>query len=513
MTDPLTVDAPAAAAAPASDPLVAEGWRSPDRRGPSRVQAIAAALTAIVALGAVWLFLLRDTSSGVDDRSPSTVVEVNEVGRAAVVDESRDLPTEVRTDRGVDYLVVRTELDARADGGHRIDVRPPAGVDPERVTLRVAGSLDDVTIDTLPGIVRADVELGGADDDLDVVVTMPADLLALPADGRAPVGDLDEVTAPLDRRASRDADQIRSIDRLRDVAPWLLPVLALLGAGVPLLLWRRAARAFFSMRRPGPGTQLDAAPPSSLDPVGAAVLVAGARPPDAAGAFAGQVLDLVERRQLLARRTMDVEPGAGVLVGLGHAEEVTGDAAIDALRAIALADGVTSPLPDSPSKRRRVPEAERDAWHLHVAARARFEGMVDRIDTRRLAIAAGVLALAGLVALVLGAATDLAARRAASWLVTAATITPVLVLTLWIRDARRWRIVTRERRLERAQWLAWRAAIGRPDGPQLDQRSLPVLAATGTRLDGVRTFAGTDEVGLSAVSTKTIETLRAIIAD
>src|SRR5690606_22363814 len=90
---------------------------------------------------------------------------------------------------------------------------------------------------------------------------------------------------------------------------WVAPIVLLAGVVAPLALWRLTRRRWFSMRVPGPGTELDTAPPSSLDPIGAAVLVAGARPVDAGAALAGHVLDLVERRQLPMRRSTTTPPG------------------------------------------------------------------------------------------------------------------------------------------------------------------------------------------------------------
>ena len=63
------------------------------------------------------------------------------------------------------------------------------------------------------------------------------------------------------------------------------------------------------------------------------------------------------------------------------------------------------------------------------------------------------------------------------------------VLAAWGRDAVRWRVVARGRRLERAQWLAWRAAAARRDGPGSDQRNLPVLAAIDAPREALRSAA------------------------
>ncbi len=496
-----------------SERLVEEGWLAPARPGPGRVHVAIAVVAGVLAL-ATWFALTMTwkASSGPDDLQ-TTVIELNERGRAAVGGSTEELPVEVRSSRGVDYLAVALQVDNRSAGAQRVSVQLPAGVDPERTTLRVVGSLDEIRIrrDEF-GKPRADVTAGGPSDDLRVLFVAPAELFNLPADKRESTGDLADLTRPIDESARSEEDELRTLNWLRDASPWLLPLLLVASAGVPLLLWWRARQRFFSMRRPGPGKELDSAPPSSLDPVGAAVLVAGARGVDAAAAFAGHVLDLVERRQLLMRRTMDVDPGAGVLIGLGHADELD-DAAVDALRAAALPDGITAAVTDSRAKLRRVPEAEQDAWHLHVAARERFEGMVDRVDPKRLLGFAALLVVIAIVAIVGGAATELYGRRALLWLAAAIALPSALTFGLWARDAASWRIVTRARRTERAQWIAWRSVVGTSSGPALDQRNLPVIAATGADLAGVRTFTGPDAVALDAVTTKTINGLKAMIAD
>ncbi|MCW2921513.1 MAG: hypothetical protein JWL76_1387 [Thermoleophilia bacterium] len=498
-----------------SERLVEEGWLAPARPGPRRVQAAIVAVLAVLTLAGWFVSTMTwraDRGSG-----PKVVrLEVNEVGRAARTDTRQDVPTEVRTSRDVDFLVVQATAsgDASASGARDVQVTLPAGVDGDRATLRVVGSSDKVTMhrDEL-SVPSATVELGGAEEDLQILLLLPASAVRLPADKRASVGPLSKVTRPLDRAARTDEAQLRTLSDLRDKAPWMVPLLFALSVGAPLLLWRRARRAFFSMRRPGPGKDLDSAPPSSLDPVGAAVLVAGARPVDAAASFAGHVLDLVERRQLLMKRTMSVDPGAGALIGLGHAEEFGDDAAILALRAAALDDGMTVALTDSRAKLRRVPEPEQDAWHLHVAARQRFEGIVDRAQTRRLVIIAGALAIVAIGAFLAGLLTDALGTRALLWLAAAVALPAAAAIGLWARDAATWRIVTRARRLERAQWIAWRGVVGTPEGPALDQRNIPVIAATGDSAAGIRTFAGPDAVALDAVTVKTIERLKSMIAD
>jgi len=467
--------------------LVEEGWLAPARPGPTRRDAALALGTAVAAF-LLWMTIAVAWTAP-DEGGRPIVVGVDADGAIRI--DGDEVVTQLRT-RGDTTFVVGQE---RGFGATRTstDLQAAPGVDPERIAVRL-------------------VPAGGSGDEARVLVAVSTN--ALPGLGKLPEssGPLRELTQPLDVRADQvQADAARR-DQLRE-RWWLLAILVIaLSAGVPLLLWRRARRARFSMRLPGPGTELEAAPPSSLDPVGAAVLVAGARPVDASAAFAGHVLDLVERRQLLMRRTLDPTHGTGVLIGLGQADELD-DRAVHVLRSVALDDQITVAVPDSLSRLRRVPVADRAAWFEHVAARERFEGLVDRFDTRRLAIVAGAFAAIGFAALVVGLLTDLPGARATWWLAAAITLPAAASTLLWLRDARTWRVVTRARRLERAQWLAWRAAVGTTAGPVVDQRNVPVIAATGTAFAGVRTFAGPDAVALDAVTAATIVSLRALLHD
>jgi hypothetical protein len=87
-----------------------------------------------------------------------------------------------------------------------------------------------------------------------------------------------------------------------------------------------------------------------------------------------------------------------------------------------------------------------------------------------------------------------------------------IVLGAWTLDARRWRIVAKERRHERAQWLAWRAAVGTSEGPTLDPRNIPLIVATGPIGGMIRENALKDAVGLEAVTIRSVEALRAMCA-
>ena len=470
-----------------STQLAEEGWLAPANPGPARRHVAITVGVGGVALLAWMTFALGWTEPDTSDRP----VEVQVAADGVVRIDGRAAEVEVRTRGGTSFLVAR----ATRSGDTRTDIALEAdpGVDRERIAVRL-------------------VPASGRDDRLRVLVAISTD--SLPDLGAVPRarGTLRKLTQPLDDRADRVQADARVRDRLRS-SWWLISLTGLAGAVcAPLLLWRRTQRGRFSMRRPGSGTELEVAPPSSLDPVGAAVLVAGARPVDASAAFAGHVLDLVERKQLLMRRTLDPTHGTGVLIGLAQADELD-DWGVHALRSVALDDGLTVAVPDSHSKLRRAPVADRLGWEQHVAARGRFEALVDRFDTRRLLIASTVAGLLALATLVAGLLADLPGLRAAWWLGAALTLPAAVALAMWMRDARTWRVVARARRLERAQWLAWRAAVGAPDGPVLDQRNLPVVAATGRALAGVRTFAGPDAVALDAVTAATIVSLRAMLHD
>ncbi|MEO6867311.1 MAG: hypothetical protein ABI200_04750, partial [Gaiellales bacterium] len=66
---------------------------------------------------------------------------------------------------------------------------------------------------------------------------------------------------------------------------------------------------------------------------------------------------------------------------------------------------------------------------------------------------------------------------------------------------------------ERAQWIAWVHTVGTEEGPVLDLRNLPLLVAAGRSRGVLRDFAGPDAVELSAVTTKTVASLAALVED
>ena len=470
-----------------NDALVEEGWVAPGDPGPTRRHAAVVVAVSVVVLVA-WLVVIVHWPGG--DRA-STSIDVGIGIDGTITVDGDALETEQRQRAGVTFLVAQAELAASDDV--EPDVAVPAGIGPEQVVVRV-------------------LQPQGGIDTASLLVTVPLASFDPPLAASAEPAQLAQVTAPLDERIREQRDDRRFRDQLVDRAPWIALVVLVVLAIAPLLLWRRARRRWFSMRRPGPGTALGIEPPSSLDPVGAAILVAGARPVDAASAFAGQVLDLVERRLLPMRRSTETPPGIGTLIGMHHAGEVE-SAAIAPLESM-LASGETSVLlPDNPAKVRTATPAARTAWNEHVEARAAFESAVVRPPMRRLQLlvaASIVLVVSGVVAARL---TDLDGRRALAWLVAGAAFVLATSIGAWLLDARRWRTVTRPRRLERAQWLAWRDGAAQADGPASDQRNLAVLVAVDAPLTHVRGGASATAVDLDAATTRSIESLRRALGD
>jgi hypothetical protein len=225
------------------------------------------------------------------------------------------------------------------------------------------------------------------------------------------------------------------------------------------------------------------------------------------------VLDLVERRQLRMRRNTNPDAGrVGAQLGLAHADEeaVPDDAAVAALRCVVRDDEVTVDVPDDASSPNRLPADACARWHDHVAARARFERAVELYPAHRVtaaAAAATVFAVAGVIGFLVA---PYPGGRLAGALVLALALPLAIVLGAWALDARRWRVVARDRRLERAQWVAWRRAVGTTDGPALDPRNIPLVVATGPIEGLVRERTTKDSVGLEAVTIRTVAALRAM---
>ena len=477
--------------------LVEEGWVTPADPGPGRRWRGGAAILAIPMLTWLALVFFTTTTSGAktievrvaDDGSARARLTKSEF-TTRKFDEPLD--TEVRTSRGTRFVVVRGAVPASGSEDVEIRVTAPIGVDEELIAARY-------------GAPRAGERDGR------VLVSIPAG--SMPDVTGTSAGSLRDLTAPMDVRVEATRRDERLRHRFEDGWWWIAPGGVLVTIVAPLLLWRRERRRFFSMRVPGPGKDLDAAPPSSLDPVGAAVLLAGARPVDAGAAFVGHVLDLVERRQLRLRRNTNPDAGLiGAQLGLAHADEeaVPDDAAVAALRSVVRDDEVTVDVPDDARKARALPADLCGRWHDHVAARSRLERGATSYPAPRVAAAAAAAAAFAVAGGVGAVFAPYPGGQLAGWLVLALALPLAIVLGAWMRDARRWRIVARERRLERAQWVAWRRVIGTKDGPALDQRNVPLIAATGP-VDGlVRASAPKDAVGLDAVTIHTIETLRAM---
>lgn len=473
--------------------LVEEGWVAPDDAGPGRRFVVGMALisTALLTAWALGPGGLVHKLRGGDEPPRRVVVAVADDGTATI--DGSPAEVEVRLTGTTRFLAIAGDLDGTRPV--RVEVREPIGVEPELVAVRVARPRGDADVPEL-------------------LVTMPAQPIAELSDAR-PAGPLRELTAPMDERIGELRRDERLQSRLEDGWWWLIPLGLLASVVLPAWLWRRSCRRMFSMRLPGPGRDIDSAPPSSLDPVGAAVLIGGARPADDAGAFAGHVLDLVERRQLRLRRNADPEAGpVGAQLGLAHAdkEALPDDPAVAALRQIAGDDGLTVAVPDDVSRVRRIPAEDCRAWSQFVVGRARFERMVERFPVGRVAAGAVAVAAFAIVGLFAALTAQLDGERAAGWLVAAAAAPAAVVLVAWARDARRWRVVARARRTERAQWIAWRRAVGSDGGPSLDQRNLPVLAATGSMQGLVRETATRGAVALDAVTVGTVASLRAMCA-
>jgi hypothetical protein len=473
-----------------SDPLVEDGWVAPASPGPRRVH-----VAALIALGAVVLLAwglgatgwLRAQLGGDSKR----VVVVATSDQGDVIVDGRSIDVEQRARAGVTFVVAHARL--QTGGQHvRPRVQVPSRVDPDSVAVRV-------------------LQPRNAGEPAQLLVTVPLDVLPDGPDRVAEPPALQARTDSFDERVRAERTDHELLRMQRRSWWWIAPLALAATTLLPLLLWRRSRRVFRSMRVPGPGTQLNVAPPSSLDPIGAAVIIAGARPVDEAAAFAGHVLDLVERRQLPMRRSTTTPPGLGTLVGMHHADELT-DPVVPLLGSMLDEDSTTVALPDNAASVRRVTSAARDDWHAHVQARAVFERVV--AAPPRLKVLSAATASAGGGALAATVAWTFAegpGRRAALLLVAVSLLALAATLGAWLRDARTWRVVARSRRTERAQWLAWRASADTPDGPSSDERNLPVLVAIGAPMGSLRSSTSPSSVDMAAVTTRTIAALRTAV--
>lgn len=486
--------------------LAEQGWVAPAEPGPSRRFAIAVAAGGVL-LGLLWALLVLDVADGAlgSSRASTLEVEVRADGSLRVPGVKWNGDVRMLAEGSTAFALARAPL-PDLEGETKLTFRLDPSLEPSDVAVRIVAPHADVSLRrTEGGQPRAQVATRGSSKGT-LHVTTPQDT------STKDLRPLRGATRSIDSRVAEIADDRAALGRLRGNWPWLVALGAVLSIAVPLLLWWRARRSFFSMRLPGPGTSATTGPPSSLDPVGAAILVAGAEGVDVTRAFAGHVLDLVERRQLQLRRVSGGDHPAGSLLGLAHAEEMTADdAAVTALRSVSLADQITVELPDARTRRVAMPETARDGWRDHVAARARFERVVEQAATTRVAAATAAVGVLGAVALVDALLADLDGRRASAFLVAVLMIPAASILAAWLRDARGWRRVERSRRLERAQWLAWRDAVTKAGAGGLDLRSLPLVVATGPVTGIVRDAASPIAVGLQAVTGSTVGALRSMV--
>lgn len=494
--------------------LVREGWVSPGGNGPNRRNLLSVVLITVLAVGGV-LGLLRwhGGADGAVDARRTVTISVDRSGAATA--RGKGVRIEGSSRRGndaIEWQVVRARFDPRVADARSTTVRVelPSGVDATVASLRVVAPGDAVQLrrdgSDAPSAV---ITHRGADAPIRLLVLVPAQELE-DAPSRGPLSD---VTDPFDDArlvALGDADRLDRLRALRlpGIVASVMVVLLL------LWLWRRAARGFFSMRLPGGGTAITAEAPSSIGPIDAAVLVAGAGPLDVGTAFAGQVLDLVERRRLPMRRTLDPTHGSGALLGLGHVEEdaaVAEDPAIVVLRSIAIEEGLTAVVPDSADHRPTVPAPVRVGWAQHVYARDHFARVSESFDLRRLTPVAAAAVFAVVISIVVAVFAPTMGTRDTAWFVAGLLAGPASVLGAWWLDARHWRRVERSRRLERAQWLQWIRAVGTPEGPALNHRSIPVVVAAGQGQRVLPEAVRPEAVELGAVTRATVATLRAMV--
>ncbi|MCW2955463.1 MAG: hypothetical protein JWO69_332 [Thermoleophilia bacterium] len=513
--------------------LASAGWLTPARPGPTR--RVALLLLAACAAGfALWAaFGTGQLSAAVADEPQVREVTLRLGGDGRIrAGSAQSGEASVLERDGSRFTFTRLSV-APGAGTTRFTVDVPAGVPASAPTLRVRADGRRVTLRrTKDGDVpSATVEGLDAGEEVAVVVTVPARLLADMRDREA-TGTLDAQTRPVDAEvAGNRADQER-LTWLRDAA-WLIAALGvLLCVVVPLVLWRRARLRFFHIGAvPRAGKDVPAGPPGSMPAVDAAMLTCGTRRLDVADAFAGHVLELVDRELVRLMRTLDPREGNGVRFGLAAARDrimeegaereqgaeqqrVLDAPAVHLLAAMSGDSGETAVLADSSTRLAtrltdpRVEPARRE-WAAAVERHARSLGYVEEPRYRRLFVAAVVAAAVGAVSVVAAlVAWGSPGARATMLLAGVAALALAAVLEWWRRDARRWRRVAPLRMTERGRWLAWRAALGREGAPPADVRALPYAAATG-KVDRVApATAAPAAVGLAAATPATIEALR-----
>lgn len=463
--------------------LLKDGWIHPADPGPSRaIKAVVVCLSLCCAL--VWCALVLRPAIVFGKRQAAQTVDVAVSGDGLITINGSNRPTSIRSRGGVNLLISEGR---GPNNGRRVkvNVSTPEGIDADSVAVRV-------------------LQPWNGDNRARLLVTIPSSLLDVKAP--ADIKPLIDKTNPFDLLVAKEHDDYRRLLTLRDYW-WLAAILMIIVAAIPMMLWRRAARRFTSMRVPGPGKDPSLAPPSNLDPVSASIMVGGAGTIDFRNAFAAHVLDLVERKQLPMRRSISTALGAGVLIGLHRMDQVE-DLSIDLLSALTEDDELTVILPDRIDRVRRFEAGERKIWLEHLRARANFERLVDGPSFRVLRLALVVSVAMFLVSMVLTLlAPGVGALATWSWF-TLCSFIVMVVLGLWLRDVLTWRVVARNRRTERAQWLAWRDLAESSPELSADDRNIPLLVATSSSLSNIRSVASAQAVDLACVTVRSIEALR-----
>lgn len=539
----------------------ARGWCAPARPGPARRTALLL-LGGTLLAATVWALIATGVlvDAVLDERRPTRLtldVELDgrvdaRVSGGGTGDAEVGRPrSEIRSSGSAGFQVTRLRVAPPEGRGLRVRVALPPGADDATATLRVIpqGGGGVVTRGE-DGTPKARVEPRQVGEHVDLLLVVPLSSLEIPAMQRD-AGSLASVTRPLDEAIEQRRHAMERFRSFREGWWWLAPLAALVAAGGPLFGWWLARRRFFSLP-PLPRQPKDppVRPPSSLPAVTAGALTRGAAGIAQADAYAAQVLELVDSERLRMRRAAHPGYGTGVMVGVaGVLVGVTAEAAeagaevevpvpsrVDAapeptrLGAAAIAlllatspasmQGGALHVPDSKRQMEQLLakvastpalHEARAGWKAALREHLDEQGLVQRAPARL--VAAGALAAAALsvACAVIATTADLAGARATWWLgfVAAAALTAVQVAQ-W-RDVRRWRRVRHRHAAARVRWLAWRAVLGATgrDVP-LDLRNLPYAAATGDVKGIAPSVAAIDDVGLAAVTTGTVRSLRMV---
>jgi hypothetical protein len=483
------------------------GWVGPRRPGPTRALLIRCAVIGALLLVAGWAYGARmlETHALTD-----TVQRVTRSGSP--------VPAAHGLYESDGAYWVALQDDVPASSARRVDVvvASPIDIDAADASIR-AWSADAIvtlgrsSIDEPIAHVKRLARRGV----IHLLLVRPATPAEETAAARAAARPLASAARLFDRRVGDSNAAARSLDQLRAVAPWLLPLLLLLTVGLPLGVALVMRRTWFAFTAPAPQQAAPTGPPGSASALAATFASLGTRAVDVGDAFAAQVLDLVQAGTIDARPGVDSRRRPALMLRITRRPEqptVTETAALDVLELATPGDATSLLVADgSPALTPVVAREMAATWRGALASAQVASKQVESPPWRWWQRAGQLLSIVLVVAVVVALRADYPGSAARWWVVLAAGAAAAYAVRQIEQELRSWRRVPASARVGRAQWLAWHAVLAGLDPPAVDARSLPYAAGSGLASDLAPEAVAVGALGLDGVTRGAIEALAGLV--